>query len=150
MTLLQALHLHRPATDGTDATATSATGSPIAGYDRLDARRVVARLAQRSQSELATIETHERSHKDRPAVLNKLRYLRGREPLPGYDTLEPEQISTALDGADLDTAKRVREYERKFKRRSHVLDAVIRTRAARQTTPTSISTRRDNPAPSSG
>jgi hypothetical protein len=146
MTLLQALHLKRSATNV--AGATGDTESPIAGYDRLDARHAVAQLAQHSQSELATIETHERSHKDRPQVLNKLRYLRGREPLPAYDTLDPEQISTALSGADLDTAKRVREYERKFKRRSQVIDAV--THATQQTTPTSISMRRDNPAPSSG
>jgi len=81
-------------------------------------------------------------------VLNKLGYLRGDEPLPGYDSLGPEQISTGLDGADLDTAKRVREYERKFKRSSSVLDAVDRTRDALKTT--SIGTRRDNPASSSG
>lgn len=144
MTLLQTVHRHR-----SDAGAgAGAVQSPIEGYDRLDARQVVGQLAQRSQSELATIETHERSHRDRPKVLNKLRYLRGREPLPDYDALESEQISTALDGADLDTAKRVREYERKFKRRSHVLHAVTRTRDARQET--SISMRRDKPTPSSG
>jgi hypothetical protein len=150
MTLLQTLHLQSSTTDVGSDRATSDTQSPIDGYDRLDARKVIAELPQRSQSELATIETHERSHKDRPAVLNKLGYLRGDEPLSGYDSLDPEQISTELDGADLDTAKRVREYERKFKRRSSVLDAVDRTRDALKTTPTSISERRDNPAPSSG
>jgi hypothetical protein len=150
MTFLKALRPNRSATDTADAGATGDTGSPIAGYDRLDARHVVAQLARHSQQELATIETYERSHGDRPEVLHKLRYLRGREPLPGYDTLEVEQISTALDGADLDTAKRVREYERKFKRRANVLDAVTRTCAARQSTPSSISERRDHPAPASG
>jgi hypothetical protein len=150
MRLLHALHRNPSAADPAGAGATGDTESLIAGYDRLDARRVVAQLPQRSQSELAAIEAHERSHRDRPEVLSKLRYLRGDEPLPGYDTLDPRQISTALDDADLDTAKRVREYERKFKRRSSVLDAVNRARAARQTTPTSISERRDNPAPASG
>jgi len=150
MTLLESLHLQSSATDVGSDGATSDTQSPIDGYDRLGARKIVAQLPQHSQIELATIETHERSHKARPAVLNKLGYLRGDEPLPGYDSLDPEQISTGLDGADLDTAKRVREYERKFKRRSSVLDAVDRTRDALKTTPTSISTRRDNPAPSSG
>jgi hypothetical protein len=148
MTLLQTLHLRSSATDVGAGGATSDTEAPIAGYDRLDARDVIEQLPQRSQSELATIETHERSNKDRPAVLNKLGYLRGDEPLPDYDTLDPEQISTALDGADLDTAKRVREYERKFKRRSQVIDTVMR--ATRQSNATSISARRDNPAPSGG
>ena len=150
MTLLQTLHLQSSDTDVGDDGAMSDAESPIDGYDRLDSSKVVAQLAQRSQNELATIETHERAHKDRPAVLNKLGYLRGDEPLPDYDTLDPEQISTVLDGADLDTAKRVREYERKFKRRSAVLDAVDRTRDALKTTPASISKSRDNPAPSSG
>jgi hypothetical protein len=151
MTLLQTLHLQSSDTDvGEDDAMSDAAESPIDGYDRLDSSKVVAQLAQRSQNELATIEAHERSHKDRPAVLNKLGYLRGDEPLPDYDTLDPEQIATVLDGADLDTAKRVREYERKFKRRSAVLDAVDRTRDALKTTPASISKSRDDPAPSSG
>ena len=135
MTLLQTLHLQSSATDVGSDEATSDTELAIDGYDRLDARKVVAQLPQHSQAELATIETHERSHKDRAAVLNKLGYLLGDEPLPGYDTLDPEQIATALDGADLDTAKRIREYERKFKRRSSVLDAVDRTCHARKAPP---------------
>jgi hypothetical protein len=150
MTLLQSLHLQSSATDVGSDGASNDTAAPIDGYDRLDARKVIAQLPQRSQTELATIETHERAHKDRPAVLNKLGYLRGEEPLRGYDDLAPEQIATELDGADLDTAKRVREYERKFKRRSSVLDAVDRTRDALKTTPTSISNSRENPPPSSG
>ena len=148
MTLLQTLHLQSSDTDAGADGAMSDAESPIDGYDRLDSRKVIAELPQRSQSELGTIETHERAHKDRPAVLNKLGYLRGNEPLPDYDTLDPEQVSTALDGVDLDTAKRVREYERKFKRRAGVLDAVDRTRDALKTTSTSISNRRENPAPS--
>ena len=135
MTLLERLHLQRSATEAGPDDATGDTASPIDGYDRLDARKVIAQLPQRSQTELATIETHERAHKDRPAVLNKLGYLRGEEPLPGYDGLAAEQVATELDGADLDTAKRIREYERKFKRRSSVLDAVDRTCHARKTPP---------------
>jgi uncharacterized protein (DUF433 family) len=146
MTLLETLHLQRSPTDVGTAGAPGDSQSLLDDYDRLNTRQVVAQLAQRSQSELASIETHERSHEDRPEVLNKLRYLRGDEPLPDYDTLDAEQISTALDGADLDTAKLVREYERKFKRRSSVIDAVMQ--ATKQTTSTSIRTRRDNPAPS--
>ena len=136
MTLLQSLHLQRSTTDAGSDGATCDTASPIDGYDRLDSRKVIEQLPQRSQTELATIETHERAHKDRPAVLNKLGYLRGDEPLTGYDSLAPEEIATELDGADLDTAKRIREYERKFKRRSTVLDAVDRTRDALKATST--------------
>jgi len=118
--------------DPAEEAVTGDTPSPIDGQDSLDANHVVTLLAQRSQYDLATIEAHERSHQDRPEVLNKLRYLRGSEPLPDYDALDQEQISTALNAADIATIRRVREYERKFKRRSHVLAAVTRTSHARQ------------------
>src|SRR5215211_455122 len=44
--------------------------------------------------------------------------MRTTEPLPGYDALGPEQIATALAGADAETVKAVRESERKFGHRS--------------------------------
>jgi hypothetical protein len=116
-----------------DAGDTDARTLPIAGYDRLGQRQVVGKLSGCSQEGLAAIESHERANAQRAPVLDKLRYLRGSEPMPGYDTLDSAQIATALDDADLDTAKRVREYERKFQRRGSVLDAVTRTHQARQT-----------------
>ena len=72
---------------------------PIPGYDKLDAKQVSDHLSQLSQAELATVETYERAHGSRPAVLEKLRYMRGSEPLPGYDDLTTEQIAAALAGA---------------------------------------------------
>ena len=99
---------------------------PFAGYDRLDARRVNQGLSDHSQVELENVESYERSHKGREAVLNKLRYLRGREPFPGYDAMSVEEILAALEEADLAMIKRVRGYERKFANRAQVLDEVVR------------------------
>jgi len=99
---------------------------PIPGYDQLDARKVGARLSQLSQVELGAVEDYERSHADRPEVLDKLRYMRGHEPLPGYDALSPEQIAEALAGVDAETVRAVRDYERKFRRREHVLAEATR------------------------
>jgi hypothetical protein len=59
-------------------------------------------------------------------VLHKLGYMRTSEPLPGYDALSPEQIDKALAGADAETVKAVREYERKFGHRKQVLDEAAR------------------------
>jgi hypothetical protein len=98
-------------------------------YDRLDAKDVNAELHRHSQVELADIETHERSHGDRRVVLDKLRYLRGKEPLPGYDALDEEGASAALEGADPETIRAVRGYERKFRRRQPVLDALAQQQA---------------------
>ncbi|HEX6583159.1 MAG TPA: hypothetical protein VF056_06105 [Thermoleophilaceae bacterium] len=54
-------------------------------------------------------------------MLAKLHYMRGSEPLAGYDTLTTEQIATALAGADAAKVKAVRDYERKFGRRHRVM-----------------------------
>jgi hypothetical protein len=99
---------------------------PIPGYDQLGDRQVAAGLRGSSQVELAAIETYERSHRNRPEVLDKLRYMRGSEPLPGYDALSPEQITTALAGADTRTVRAVRDYERKFRHRPEVLEEAMR------------------------
>ena len=107
---------------------------PFAGYDRLDARQVVEALSEHSQLELEAVESYERSHQDRQQVLDKLRYMRGREPLPGYDALSVEEIVTALEDADLATINKVRGYERKFANRPDVLEEVARVHHRRQAT----------------
>jgi hypothetical protein len=93
---------------GSAEASSEADQLPIPGYDQLDDKKVGAQLAQLSQVELAAVETYERPHKNRPEVLDKLRYMRTTEPLPGYDALSPEQIATALAGADAETVKAVR------------------------------------------
>ena len=102
---------------------------PIPGYDQLKDKQISDQLSELSQVDLATIETYERAHASRPAVLEKLRYMRGSEPLPGYDELTPDEIATALAGANAKTVRAVRDYERKFGRRT-VGTRRSRTRAA--------------------
>lgn len=117
---------------GEQAPATEQTQLPFAGYDRLDDTQLIQRLSDHTQIELAAAENYERSHKQREAVLNKLRYLRGREPLPGYDALGVEGILAALEGADSQTVKKVRVYERKFQKRPRILDEIVRIQRARR------------------
>jgi hypothetical protein len=128
MKILDALRKRRSHGDapGEQASSPDPAELPIPGYDELDDRQVSARLHELSQVELAAVETYERSHENRPEVLDKLRYMRTREPLPGYDALSPEQIATALAGADAETVKAVRDYERKFGHRKRVLDEAAR------------------------
>jgi hypothetical protein len=99
---------------------------PIPGYDRLNSKEVTHQLPQLSQLELAAVDTYERAHGNRSAVLDKLRYMRGSEPLPGYDALSPAEIATALSGADAETVKAVRDYERKFADRQQVMEEAAR------------------------
>jgi hypothetical protein len=99
---------------------------PIAGYDQLSDKEVSEQLSQLSQVELAAVETYERAHGNRPAVLNKLRYMHDTEPLSGYDALTTEQIAEALADADAETVRAVRDYERKFQHRHSVLAEAAR------------------------
>jgi hypothetical protein len=117
---------HAGVPDGEATDASSADTNLTDRYERLNEREAVAELAQLNQIELTAIETFERAHRDRDAVLNKLRYLRQVEPLPGYDALEPGAIGEALSGADVKTVKAVREYERKFQNRGAALDEISR------------------------
>jgi|1185.fasta_scaffold212367_2 hypothetical protein len=108
------------------ASSEGADGLPIPGYDRLDGRQVGARLSKLSQIQLGAVETYERSHQARPQVLDKLRYMRGIEPLPGYDETSPERIVEMLARADTETVKAIRDYERKFRRREQVMAEAAR------------------------
>ena len=69
-------------------------------------------------------------------MLDKLRYMRQREPLPGYDALNVEEIVAALEDADLATISKVRGYERKFANRPGVLEEVARVYHRRLSKPT--------------
>ena len=122
-----------------DASETDAL--PLPRYDKLDESQIRARLEGLTQADLAAIETYERAHLDRREVLDKLRYLRMSEPLPGYDGLAPAQISEALAGADAQTVKAVRDYERKFAHRPEVMDEAARVLATAQESAEEVSAR---------
>jgi hypothetical protein len=128
--ILEALRRRRPRGSERDTPAGASSAGedrlPISGYDKLGEKQVSDQLAQLSQVELAAVETYERAHGSRPVVLEKLRYMRSSEPLPDYDGLTPEQIGEALAGADAETVRAVRDYERKFQRRRSVLDEAAR------------------------
>jgi hypothetical protein len=109
---------------------------PLPGYDRIKSKDLIRELSKHSQAELTAIETYERSHKERLEVFDKLRYLRGPEPLQDYDALSVEQILAGLEGADTGTLQRTRLYERKFQRRPDVLDNVAA--ALREKSPTLV------------
>lgn len=132
MKILDALRNRRSEGSGRDTQAATSSPDehqlPIPGYDGLKDKQIADQLSQLSQVELAEVETYERAHGERPAVLDKLNYMRGSEPLPGYDALTTEQIATTLAGADAQTVKAVRDYERKFRRRHQVMEEAARLR----------------------
>jgi hypothetical protein len=116
----------------TDETVPEETGGPevgdlpIARFDHSSGKELTDQFRDLTQVQLEELDAYESSHKKRPDVLAKLRYLRSNEPISGYDELSPEKISEALVGADAETVKKVRDYERKFQRRKAVLDETAR------------------------
>jgi ferritin-like metal-binding protein YciE len=100
---------------------------PWAGYDELTAAEIVAKLAERSQIDLAKVDAHERKHEDRSTIRTRISALRGDEPWPGYDELNVDEIHSAVGEADdEERASAVRDYERAHKNRAGVQDAVGR------------------------
>jgi hypothetical protein len=139
MKMLEGLRKRRSQESRRETRATTnspdAHAVPIPGYDDLSDKQIGDQLSQLTQVELAAVETYERAHANRDAVLDKLRYMRSSEPLPGYDALKTEQIAKALADADAETVKAVRDYERKFQRRRSVLDEAARVLPASQASP---------------
>ena len=139
MKILDALRNRRSQASGRGTEAETSSGDehelPISGYDGLKEKEIADQLSQLSQVELATVEAYERAHESRHVVLDKLRYMRGGEPLPGYDALTTEQIAKALAGADAETVKAVRDYERKLQHRKAVLDETVRVLRTRRRAP---------------
>ena len=110
----------------TEASSPDEERLPIARYDQLHRNQLIPQLSHLSQLELAVVEAHERSHRGRPVVLNRLRWLTGSEPLPDYDALDSDQITHALADSDAATVKAVRSYERRHQERREVLSQASR------------------------
>ena len=87
MKILDALRRRRAPRDapGENASSPRAAALPLLGYDNLDHRAVGTRLDLLTHAELDAVETYERSHAGRQQVLDQLRAMRMREPLPSYD-----------------------------------------------------------------
>jgi hypothetical protein len=119
---------------------------PIARYDQLDTKQLVAQLGQLSQLDLAAVEAYERSHRERPVVLNRLRWLRAKEPLLGYDMLHSDEIVSALAAADSATVKAVRSYERHHRERREVLAEAARVLPTARASAEQVRAREDKAA----
>jgi hypothetical protein len=86
-------------------------GLAIVRYDQLSEKKVIAQLAHLSRLELADVEAYERSHRARPAVLERLHY-------------------ALLGGVDAATAKAVGDFERSAQRRRGTQSTALDEREA--------------------
>jgi flagellar motility protein MotE (MotC chaperone) len=103
---------------------------PIARFSQLSTDEIKQQLRTLSQSDLTVIEGYERTHANRPGVLDAIEQLRGNEPWDGYDTMNPDKITAQLQNVPSTVARQVLEYERLHQQRQEVISAA-ETRTAR-------------------
>ena len=130
MGFLSGLRGQRSAKDESSNTSSS-PGEPIEGYDRMDGHKLMSRLHNYSQAQLLAIEDYERDHQNRIEIMQKLRFMRGAQPMEGYDDMSPGEVNSRLEEADMKTVKDVRAYEKKFANRADVLKVVARVHGER-------------------
>ncbi|MET7427333.1 hypothetical protein [Dactylosporangium sp. NPDC005555] len=98
-------------------------GAIIPDYDSLSVEQIRDWLTRLSQTELATVDAHERANRNRTPIVTSIRNLQGKEPWPGYDTMNVPGIRSRLRDADDEKVRTVLEYERSHKDRSSILNA---------------------------
>jgi hypothetical protein len=111
------------AAEGTVTGALATEGDlPIADYDKQTADAIASKLNGFSQRELRMIGAYEAKRSNRATIMDRIAKLTGEEPWAGYDEQTVDAISSALAGADAETARKVLAYERNHKSRSSVID----------------------------
>jgi len=108
------------------AKAAAAVEAPITGYDELTADEIVAKLPEQPQTVLAQVAVYEKAKDNRATVLQRVAALSGPEPAPGYDELNAEDAQKLVTNGNADLAAAVRDYERRHKDRSSVIEAAVR------------------------
>jgi ferritin-like metal-binding protein YciE len=102
------------------------TQAPTSDYDKLTASDVVGKLPEFTQAQLRDTVAYERAHRKRATVIDRAKSLQEDEPFSGYDDLTAREVAQRLSDADEATARRVREYEGRHRRRVEVLEAAQR------------------------
>jgi ferritin-like metal-binding protein YciE len=102
------------------------TQAPTSDYDKLTASEVVGKLTEFTQAQLGEVVAYERANRKRATVIDRAQSLQENEPFSGYDDLTARDVAQRLTDADEATARRVREYEGRHRRRVEVLEAAQR------------------------
>lgn len=97
---------------------------PIQGYNNLTASEIVAQLRGLTQTDLAKIYKWERAHENRSTILEAIDAKFVDLPIPTYDSLNVDEITTRLEGLSESDLKTIRRYEGDTKQRQTVLDKI--------------------------
>lgn len=96
---------------------------PIPGFSQLGVTGIHQHLRTLSQTELTVIEGYERTHANRPGVLNAIERLRDSEPWADYDVMDPDQITAHLHNVSSSAARHALEYEQSHRQREKIISA---------------------------
>ena len=103
------------------------TQAPTSDYDKLTASEVVGKLTDFTQAQLSDVVAYERANRKRATVIDRAQSLQEDEPFSGYDDLTARDVAQRLTRRRrAATARRVREYEGRHRRRVEVLEAAQR------------------------
>jgi hypothetical protein len=103
------------------------TEAPLSDYDRLTASEVTGKLSDFTQAQLSDTIAYERANRKRATVIERAQELKESQPWDGYDDLTGREVAQRLtEAGDEPTARRVREYEGRHRRRVEVLEAAQR------------------------
>jgi ferritin-like metal-binding protein YciE len=114
-----------PVTRQRKASGSSEEPLPIERYRSLSTEEIFSKLSELSESELGKVESYERKNKNRPAVLGRIRVLRGEEPWPGYDKQTIAEIEAGLNEGDYGRAQDILVYERAHQNRPEVVQSAL-------------------------
>ena len=98
---------------------------PIPRYRSLNIEEIASKLPELSESDVGKVDAYERNNENRPAILSRIRVLRGEEPWPGYDELSVAEIESVLTESDHQRAQDVLIYERAHENRPEVIQSAI-------------------------
>lgn len=97
---------------------------PIAGYSRLAANKIPARLEGLTNSELALLFKFERANKNRSTITEAIESRLVDLPMPTYDKMTSSAILDSLNGLTRGQLRTIREYEARTTNRLPVLDRI--------------------------
>ncbi|MGH2807198.1 MAG: hypothetical protein ACRDKT_07970 [Actinomycetota bacterium] len=97
---------------------------PIKGYNSLTVSEITSQLKGLTQTDLAKVYKWERNHENRSTILESIESKFVDLPIPTYDALTVDEITSRIDGLSQSELKTIRRYENDTKKRATVLERI--------------------------
>ena len=101
-----------------------ASDLPIKSYASLTVSEITSQLKGLTQTELAKVYKWERANENRSTILESIESKFVDLPIPTYDALTVDEITSRIDGLSQSELKTIRRYENDTKARTTVLEKI--------------------------